>query len=120
MEQRGPGTYRWFPEISTPKGFLRASEQDIQDALDKLDYMNDPEAVDKEAELKGMDIACDAIMLLASRYADLAEKMAAECGDETVERQNFCRSRKTAELFRQSVPELTGRQSRCTGLHILA
>ena len=27
---------------------------------------------DKEAELKGMSIACDAIILLASRYAQLA------------------------------------------------
>lgn len=81
MEQRGPGHTVGSENIYL-KGF-REHKQDIKEALDKLDYMNDPEAVDKEAELKGMDIACDAIMLLASRYADLAEKMAAECGDET-------------------------------------
>ena len=81
MEQRGPGHTVGSENIYL-KGF-REHKQDIKEALAKLDYMNDPEAVDKEAELKGMDIACDAIMLLASRYADLAEKMAAECGDET-------------------------------------
>ena len=81
MEQREPGHTVGSENIYL-KGF-REHKQDIKEALDKLDYMNDPEAVDKEAELKGMDIACDAIMLLASRYADLAEKMAAECGDET-------------------------------------
>ena len=32
-------------------------------------------------ELRAMDIACDAILLLAERYAALAEKQAAECAD---------------------------------------
>ena len=44
--------------------------------------MNDSEALDKEAELKGMDIACDAIMILAERYAKYAEKLAGACTEE--------------------------------------
>ena len=62
------------------RGFLD-HKRDIKKRLDRLDYFNDPEAMNKEAELKGMDIACDAILLLASRYAELAECMAAQCGD---------------------------------------
>ncbi|MDO5344217.1 MAG: glycyl radical protein [Lachnospiraceae bacterium] len=80
MEQRGPG-HTVGSENIYRKGF-REHKEDIRKSLESLDYLNDPEALNKEAELKGMDIACDAIMLLASRYAELAEKMAAECADE--------------------------------------
>ena len=79
MEQRGPGHTVGSENIYT-RGFLD-HKRDIKDRLDRLDYFNDPEAMNKEAELKGMDIACDAILLLASRYAELAECMAAQCGD---------------------------------------
>lgn len=79
MEQRGPGHTVGSENIYT-KGFLE-HKKDIQEQLEKLDYLNDPEALNKESELKGMEIACDAIMVLASRYASLAEEMAAECGD---------------------------------------
>ena len=76
-ERSGPygGIGKYIPE----KGFLEYKE-DIGRELERLDYLNDPEALDKEAELKGMSIACDAIILLASRYAQLAEKLAEECG----------------------------------------
>ena len=80
MEQRGPG-HTVGSENIYRKGFLEYKE-DIGRELERLDYLSDPEALDKEAELKGMSIACDAIMLLASRYAQLAEKLAEECGDE--------------------------------------
>lgn len=43
-----------------------------------LDFINDPEATDKQQELQAMDISCDAAILFAERHADLAEKMAAE------------------------------------------
>ena len=79
MEQRGPGHTVGSENIYT-RGFLD-HKRDIKKRLDRLDYFNDPEAMNKEAELKGMDIACDAILLLASRYAELAECMAAQCGD---------------------------------------
>lgn len=50
----------------------------IAEALDKLDFINDPEATDKQQELQAMDISCDAAILFAERHAELAEKMAAE------------------------------------------
>ena len=50
----------------------------IQEQLDKLDFINDPEATDKQEELRAMDISCDAAIVFAERHAELAEKMAAE------------------------------------------
>ena len=79
MEQRGPG-HTVGSENIYKKGFLEHKE-DIKKALEALDYIHDPEALDKEAELKGMDIACDAIILLAQRYAAYARELAKVCTD---------------------------------------
>ena len=46
----------------------------IAEALAKLDFINDPEATDKQQELQAMDISCDAAILFAERHADRAEK----------------------------------------------
>ncbi len=54
----------------------------IADALNRLDFINDPEATDKQQELQAMDISCDAAILFAERHAELAEKMAADETDE--------------------------------------
>lgn len=58
---------------------------DLKDRIKKeianLDYIQDPEATDKQQELEAMDISCDAAILLAERHAELAEKMAATCKD---------------------------------------
>lgn len=48
----------------------------IAEALGKLDFINDPEATDKQQELQAMDISCDAAILFAERHAELAEQMA--------------------------------------------
>ncbi len=85
MEQRGPGHTVGSVKIYE-KGYLDY-QQDIQAALAKLDYMNDPEALDKRNQLNAMSIACDAIMILGKRYADLAREMAAECTDEQRKRE---------------------------------
>ena len=50
----------------------------IAEALAKLDFINDPEATDKQQELQAMDISCDTAILFAERHADMAEKMAEE------------------------------------------
>ncbi|MCQ2144422.1 MAG: glycyl radical protein [Bacteroidales bacterium] len=57
---------------------LNDLKKKIAAAIDALDYINDPEATDKQQELEAMDISCDAAILLAERHAELAEKMAAE------------------------------------------
>ncbi len=68
----------------------------IAQTLKELDFINDPEATDKQQELQAMDISCDAAILFAERHADLAEKMAAEESNpqrkaELVKIANVCR-----------------------------
>lgn len=53
----------------------------IAKTIAELDFINDPEATDKQQELQAMDISCDAAIIFAERHADLAEKMAAETTD---------------------------------------
>lgn len=74
MEQRGPGhTVGSFKLYE--KGFLDY-KADIQASIDSLDYFHDTEAFEKRNQLRGMAKACDAIMLLGSRYADYARELA--------------------------------------------
>ena len=79
MEQRGPGHTVGSVKIYE-KGFLDY-RQDIQEAIDRLDYFHDPEALDKKNELEGMKIACDAIMILGERYAAYARELAEKESD---------------------------------------
>ena len=81
MEQRGPGHTVGSFKIYE-KGFLDY-KADIQASIDKLDFMNDPEAFDKKSELEGMKLACDAIMILGERYAAYARELAEKETDET-------------------------------------
>lgn len=80
MEQRGPGHTVGSVKIYE-KGFLDYKE-DIQKSIDSLDFMNDPEALDKKNELEGMKLACDAIMILGERYAAYARELAEKETDE--------------------------------------
>ena len=80
MEQRGPG-HTVGSENIFKKGYSDYQE-DIKAAIANLDYMHDPEALDKKNQLNAMSICCDAIVILSKRYGDLARKMAAECTDE--------------------------------------
>jgi len=76
MEQRAPGHVVGDKKIFT-KGFLDF-KREIEDAMASIDYFNDPEAYDKQEQLKAMLICCDAIITFANRHAELARKMAAE------------------------------------------
>lgn len=80
MEQRGPG-HTVGSENIFKKGYLDY-QNDIKEAIANLDFMHDPEALDKKNQLNAMSICCDAIMILGKRYGELARKMAAECTDE--------------------------------------
>ncbi len=52
-------------------GYLDYKEK-IKKTMDSLDFINDPEATDKMEELKAMDIACDAVIILGERYHKLS------------------------------------------------
>uniref|UniRef100_UPI003216CC3A trans-4-hydroxy-L-proline dehydratase n=1 Tax=uncultured Draconibacterium sp. TaxID=1573823 RepID=UPI003216CC3A len=75
MEQRAPG-HTALDGAVYRKGMLDY-KREINDHINRLDFLNDPEATDKLEELKAMDISCDAAIVFAGRHADLAEKMAA-------------------------------------------
>ncbi len=74
MEQRAPG-HTVLDDKIYRKGFLDF-KQDIQHSLESLDYLNDPEAYDRQEELKGMLICADALIRFAERHAEKAEEMA--------------------------------------------
>ena len=76
MEQRAGGHTAMDGKMYH-RGLLDVKEQ-IRQVLASLDFINDPEATDKQQELQAMDISCDAAILFAERHAELAEKMAVE------------------------------------------
>ncbi len=81
MEQRGPGHTVCSDKIYN-KGFSDY-KADIEEAIGKLDYINDKDAYKKREQLRGMSIACDAIIVLGKRYAELARALAEVETDES-------------------------------------
>ena len=79
MEQRAGG-HTTMDGKMYQRGLIDC-KQLIAKTIAELDFINDPEATDKQQELQAMDISCDAAILFAERHADLAEKMAAETTD---------------------------------------
>ena len=76
MEQRGPGHTCGGEQVFTT-GYLDHKAH-IKEVLDSIDYMNDPEAIAKQEELKAMDICCDAVIILGERYLKLVKEAAAK------------------------------------------
>ncbi len=74
MEQRAPG-HTVADDKIYHKGFSDFI-QDIEKNIQNLDYLNDPEAYDKQEELKAMLICAKAIISFAERYAEKALEMA--------------------------------------------
>lgn len=81
MEQRGPG-HTCGGEQAFTIGYLQHKAH-IKEVMDSLDFLNDKDALAKQEELKAMDIACDAVIILGERYHELATKMAKEEKDPT-------------------------------------
>ena len=74
MEQRAPG-HTVLGEVIYHKGLLDLKAE-IDAALSRLDFINDPEASAKRNELRAMAIAADAVMRFAERHAEKAEDLA--------------------------------------------
>jgi pyruvate formate-lyase/glycerol dehydratase family glycyl radical enzyme len=79
MEQRAPG-HTVLGDVIYRKGLLDLKAE-VAESLGHLDFLNDPEAWDKQQELKGMQIAADAVIRFAERHAEMAEKLAAKEAD---------------------------------------
>lgn len=74
MEQRAPGHTVADGKIYK-KGFL-GFKKDIEECLQSIDYLNDPDAYDKQEQLKAMLICADAIITYAKRHAQKAMELA--------------------------------------------
>jgi formate C-acetyltransferase len=74
MEQRAPGHTVLDGKIYR-KG-MNDLRKDIEAALAGLDFMNDPEAYDKQEELKAMAASVDAVVVFARRHASKARELA--------------------------------------------
>lgn len=86
MEQRAPG-HTVGDDKYYKKGFLQFKEE-IEDALAKLDYLNEPDALDRQEQLKAMALSCDAIIRFAERHAEHALTLA-ESEADPVRRQEL-------------------------------
>lgn len=76
MEQRAAGHTAMDGKMYH-EGLLDVKSR-IEQRIKELDYINDPEATDKQQELEAMAISCDAAILFAERHAELAEKLSEE------------------------------------------
>lgn len=94
MEQRAAGHTAMDGKMYH-EGLLDVKAR-IQRKIDSLDYINDPEATDKQQELEAMAISCDAAILFAERHAELAEQMA----DELSEERRIAELKKIADVCR--------------------
>ena len=80
LEQRGPGH-----TVADGKIYQRGMNDfkaEIAASAAGLDFLNDPTALAKKAQLDAMAICCDALITLGARYAALAREMAADCDDD--------------------------------------
>jgi pyruvate formate-lyase/glycerol dehydratase family glycyl radical enzyme len=76
MEQRSPGHTVLDNKIYY-RGMLDF-QREIQRSLDALDYLNDPDAYQRQEQLKAMAICAAAIVRFAERHAARADKLARE------------------------------------------
>ncbi len=87
QEQRAPGhTVLGYKMFST--GFLQLKEE-IAGSISSLDWLKDPQAFEKHEELMAMNIACDAIIMYANRYADELEMLAKKEKDPIAEERTY-------------------------------
>jgi len=74
MEQRAPG-HTVLDDKIYRKGFLDL-QKEIEQSLQDLDYLNDPQAYARQQELEAMRICADALIRFAERHAEKARALA--------------------------------------------
>jgi formate C-acetyltransferase len=79
MEQRSPG-HTVLDDKIYRKGMLDFQEE-IEASLERLDFLNDPQAASKRDELRAMHIVAGALVRFAERHAEEALRLAAEIDD---------------------------------------
>jgi pyruvate formate-lyase/glycerol dehydratase family glycyl radical enzyme len=73
LEQRAPG-HTVLDDKIYEKGLVDF-KQDIASNMQSIDFLNDPKAYEKMEELKAMEIAADALIHYAQRYAEEAREL---------------------------------------------
>jgi len=81
MEQRAPG-HTVADEKIFKKGMFDFKNE-IEKAINNLDFNSDAEAFQKREQLRAMEISCDALILYAERYSERLKKLAEEETNET-------------------------------------
>jgi pyruvate formate-lyase/glycerol dehydratase family glycyl radical enzyme len=76
MEQRSPG-HTVLDDKIYRKGMLDF-QREIEQSLENLDYLNDPQAYHKQEQLKAMHIVAGAIVRFAERHAERARELAVQ------------------------------------------
>ncbi|MEJ2055726.1 MAG: pyruvate formate lyase family protein, partial [Calditrichaceae bacterium] len=76
MEQRSPGHTALDGKIY--KKGMKDFIKDIKKSIAKLDFYNDPQALDKREELQAMEICAQAVIEYAKRHSKLLKKLAEE------------------------------------------
>ncbi|UCD90978.1 MAG: glycyl radical protein [Desulfobacterales bacterium] len=79
QEQRSPGHTVLGNKIYSQG--LEDIKAEIKTTLKDIDYINDPEALDKQEQLQAMIIAADALIAFSSRHADRLKALAAKAKD---------------------------------------
>ncbi|OSB12476.1 glycyl radical enzyme [Paraclostridium bifermentans] len=102
MEQRAPGHTVCGGTIYK-KGFLDLKKE-IEVEISKLDFVNDKEAYDKKAQLEGMAIACDALIIYGKRYSEYAKQLAEKETDE-YKKKDLLTIAKNCEVVPANKPE---------------
>lgn len=102
MEQRAPGHTVCGGTIYK-KGFLDLKKE-IELEISKLDFVNDKEAYDKKAQLEGMAIACDALIIYGKRYCEYAKQLSEKETDED-KKKDLLTIAKNCEVVPANKPE---------------
>jgi formate C-acetyltransferase len=94
MEQRAPG-HTALGDVIYGKGLLDLKSE-VETSLNRLDFLDDPEAFLKQEELRAMWTAAGAVIRFAERHAEKAWGMAANESDS----QRHAELRKIADVCR--------------------
>ena len=117
MEQRAPG-HTVLDDKIYHKGMLDF-QADIDRRIAALDFLHDPEAYDKQEELRAMHIAAGALIRFGERYAELAEKQA-EAESNPQRRPNWKKSPRSVAMSQPTPHPISTKRCNIIGSSIWA
>ena len=112
MEQRSPG-HTVLDDKIYHKGMLDFI-QDIHQSLERLDFLNDPQAYDKQEELKAMEAVAEGLIRFGKRHAEKARKLAKKRATRSA-KLSWSTSPRYARRCRRTRRAISGRRCSITG-----